>query len=149
MHKKFIFLSFFALLATIAFVGCGSGKLKTVNVTGIVTLDGQPVEGASVRFNPVDQAMGHPAFGKTDVSGRYHLQTILGEVDAGTTPGLYMVTISKVELVGTGRMITTSEGEHEEMIGVERLPEKTANFSTTDIEREVENKRTNVFDFDF
>jgi len=152
MHTRFVFFSFVALLATAAFVGCGSGKLRTVNVSGTITLDGEAVEGASVSFSPVDSAAGHPAFGSTDAAGRYRLQTPLGEPDAGTTPGRYKVTISKGKMVdaGTGKVMGVGPDgvEVKEQKNVETMPAKTASFKTTDLEAVVENKRENVFNFD-
>ncbi len=77
-----------------AFAGCpGSGTgVDTVAVTGTVTLDGQPVEGANVAFAP-KSADGKAAAGATDASGRFTLTTI--EAGDGAVPGSYGVTITK------------------------------------------------------
>ena len=150
MNTRFVFLSFFILLAVFAFAGCGSGKLKTVRVSGTVTLDGEAVEGATVIFSPAESGMGHPAIGKTDASGHYRLQTQLGEVDAGTTPGKYKVVINKEKLIETGKVagMAPSGNPKMEQVFVETMPEKTAKIETTDMEAVVENKKENVFDFD-
>ena len=101
-----------------------------------------------MRFSPVNEASGHPASGRTDASGRYALQTVLGRAGAGTTPGTYKVVISRVELVNTNQMELQIEGPPRPMQRpVERMPAKTANFNTTDLEVTVENRRENVFDF--
>jgi len=56
--------------------GCG-GKYTPVPVSGVVTLDGKPVEGATVYFYPVgDEREGRPATGNTDKNGEYHLSTM-------------------------------------------------------------------------
>jgi hypothetical protein len=53
--------------------GCGSGDTPPLGqVTGAVTLDGKPVEGAVIQFEPTTS--GFPtAFGKTDKDGKYEL----------------------------------------------------------------------------
>lgn len=52
--------------------GCGSGeRLPLGRVTGVVTLNGRPLEGANVMFQPTSS--GRSSFGLTDVDGRYHL----------------------------------------------------------------------------
>ncbi|MCH5373930.1 MAG: carboxypeptidase-like regulatory domain-containing protein, partial [Planctomycetes bacterium] len=58
-------------------------------VTGIVTLDGEPLEGAKVIFQP---KKGQPAAGITDGKGRYSLTTL--ENHDGAVPGQYRVIIS-------------------------------------------------------
>ena len=88
---------FITILAAIVLtIGCGKGKLATINVTGKVTYEGEPLADAAVRFSPKG-AEGNAAYGTTDANGFYKLQTLLGEANAGTTPGEYLVTISKRE----------------------------------------------------
>lgn len=69
-----------------------SDNPATVPVTGVVTLDGQPVEGANVMFQSPEQG----SFGLTDAQGRYELQTF--EPGDGAMPGEYRVAISKVKV---------------------------------------------------
>lgn len=60
---------FASLLVGVAFlVGCGGEQFG--NVSGKVTLDGQPLAGATVEFSPEG---GSPAYGVTDEQGRYTL----------------------------------------------------------------------------
>jgi hypothetical protein len=77
------------LLATI--VGCGQ-KPSGIPVTGIVTIDGAPVGGATVTFTPVG-GQGGVAVGMTDGSGRFNLSSGAG---SGALPGSYAVTITKL-----------------------------------------------------
>lgn len=72
--------------------GCGGG---TASVSGVVTLDGKPVEGASVSFAPVSGDGGGigGSYGKTDAQGRYELRTVVGD-RSGAAPGKHKVTIS-------------------------------------------------------
>jgi hypothetical protein len=74
-------------------LGCaGGGSLDTVPISGIVTLDGTPVEGASVVFAPTSGG-GSAASGVTDRGGRYRLTT--RDPNDGALPGSYLVMVSK------------------------------------------------------
>jgi hypothetical protein len=74
----------------IAFAGCSGGRDKNQNtITGLVTLDDQPLAGARVQFFPLDSGYDGPRalFGaRTDSEGRY--RTV-------GAPGTYKVTIVK------------------------------------------------------
>jgi hypothetical protein len=84
------------LLITTLFVsGCGprtSHLPKTVPATGIVTLDGKPVEGAQVVIIPAKEGV-TGASAITDASGRFALRAF-PEKD-GAIPGDYKVQVSK------------------------------------------------------
>ena len=91
---------FFVCLAALAFlVGCADkgADVGTTAVTGTVTLDGQPVEGASVSFSP-KSADGRGAAGLTDASGRFSLTTVAS--GDGAMPGSYQVAVSKTTTSG-------------------------------------------------
>jgi hypothetical protein len=75
--------------------GCGpdtSHLPKTVPASGIVTLDGKPVEGAQVVLVPAGDGA-HGAFGTTDASGSFSLRAF--EQKDGAVPGEYKVQVSK------------------------------------------------------
>lgn len=79
-------------------VGCGPDLPGTVPVTGTVTLDGAPVEGATVNFL---SAAGLAASGKTDAAGKFSLKTTVGSQSAeGATLGRHQVAIVKTESDG-------------------------------------------------
>jgi hypothetical protein len=79
------------LLGTAA--GC-RGKYTPVPVSGVVTLDDKPVEGATVYFYAIGDAMdGRTAQGITDKDGAFRLST-LGNND-GALPREYKVVIHK------------------------------------------------------
>jgi hypothetical protein len=86
---------FFAL---ITLTGCGA-ESSTVPVSGIVTQNGKPVEGATVTFvrGSGDLSKGEIASGRTDASGRYELTTHFGPKSSaqGAPPGEYKITVSK------------------------------------------------------
>jgi hypothetical protein len=90
--KYVLALMSFAVMAT--FAGCGGGNpFDTVPVTGTVTLDGQPVDGALVLFQPSGDHKA--ASGTTDSSGKFTLTT--GNAGDGAMPGQYKVTVSKTK----------------------------------------------------
>lgn len=85
------------LLVLISLAAIGCGKAPTVPVSGRVTLDGQPLEGASVLFQPVvadANADGFGSVGQTDADGRFELKAI-GLPHRGAIPGSHRVYISK------------------------------------------------------
>lgn len=146
MTKQFSIILFLVVL--VAFVpACGDKKLKTEGVTGTVTLDGQPLPNATVYFTPLDGS-GNEAVGTTDSNGVYRLQTLLGKVDAGTTPGKYSVKFSCYEEFETGKTYTNDEGkEIPETDERSIIPQKYESAQTSGFEAEVV-KGANTFDFD-
>jgi hypothetical protein len=81
------------------FSSCGRSPLKTEKVTGIVTLDGQPLAEATICFNP-QHSDGYIGYATTNSEGRYVLQTALGAGGAGTVQGDYVITIKKSKGIG-------------------------------------------------
>ncbi|MGL4554529.1 MAG: hypothetical protein ACRC33_25475 [Gemmataceae bacterium] len=76
-----------------AAAGCGGGS--TASVSGVVTLNGKPLEGASVSFTPMSadpNAVGG-SYGKTDARGRYQFKTVAGNAN-GAAFGKHRVAIS-------------------------------------------------------
>jgi hypothetical protein len=77
----------FAITAT----GCGpSVKVPTAPVSGVVTVNGKPVEGLEVVFVP--EAKIRPGIGITDVSGRYEAKFL--QAQWGVPLGPCVVRIS-------------------------------------------------------
>jgi hypothetical protein len=79
------------LLVALAAAGCGKAKPATAPVTGRVLLDGKPVAGAAVMFEPVEG--GVPARGGTGADGGFTLSTF-GR-DDGALVGRHRVSVSK------------------------------------------------------
>lgn len=92
--------------------GCGSSndRPELGQVTGTVTLDGEPLAGIAVVFSPDN---GRPARGKTDELGRYKL-TYIGQT-AGAKIGHHRVEIAPQE-----------EGEDEEELQAANAGEETS-----------------------
>lgn len=92
------------LAATTAVLGCAKetdpNRPATYPVTGTVTLNGEPVEGATVVFQKTDRS--HGAVGETGPGGSYSLTSF--EANDGAVPGEYLVSIYKYpkeEVTGT------------------------------------------------
>jgi len=85
------------LLALTLVIGCGkSGNFATVS--GTVTYNGNPVEGAQVAFHSTVEVEGKKQSSyaaQTDSSGKYVIASV-GK-DPGIPPGLYKVTVTKWE----------------------------------------------------
>jgi len=77
--------------------GCNKGPtVATFPVTGTVTYEGKPVEGASVMFMSKNPD-GPKATGDTDAEGKFSLTTYLGpkQILKGAVPDEYKVAIMK------------------------------------------------------
>lgn len=75
--------------------GC-SGGTTVAPVAGVVTLDGQPLAGASITTQPIatgDQHPGSGSFGKTDQEGRFELELVT-PAKKGAVVGEHRVMIS-------------------------------------------------------
>lgn len=79
--------------------GCGDGRPSLVPVSGTVMLNGAPIEGALVGFEP-DGIDGYsrPSIATTDSAGKF----VVGTYDKadGMPEGKYKVTVLKKEVVG-------------------------------------------------
>ena len=146
-----ITLLFITLLTVVAISGCGS-KLDTIKVSGTITFDGAPLADATVNFSPETEGVGLPAYGTTDASGNYVLQTPQGAVDGGTTPGKYLVTVHKREKTPVaetpGEYDGTSSAPDPNLPRPKSLiPERYERVATSGLTATVEKDNT-VFNFD-
>ena len=152
-------LSTICCVSSILFlVGCGgadmAGRPARVPAGGVVMMNGEPISGATVVFSPVSHQEGASAV--TDDEGRFRLRTF--DPDDGAVPGMYKVTIRKVEML-PGRPVRSGEGgsggeggEEEDEVPppIEKYitPEKYGRASTTDLEADVEEGGSNEFMFE-
>jgi hypothetical protein len=119
-----------AVLAVTA-AGCGSGNHPPLGrVSGVVTLDGQPLVDADVTFQP--EETGRASVGTTDSSGRYEL--------------IYFNEV-RGALVGKHRVLITTlrDGDDSSPNIPERLPPRYHRESDTQVEV---TKGSNTFNFD-
>ena len=93
-------LAALAICSFLSLVGCGSEEgPKLAAVTGTVTLDGQPVEGAGLQFS-VEAPGGGVAYGRTDENGRYEMH--FGKSRTGAVVGKNRVKITSDDRVTVG-----------------------------------------------
>lgn len=154
------------LVLTVGLIGgCSRGpsRPKTYSVSGTVTFNGQPVEGASVIFVPKSMVQGgagqnaqgpQVATAETDAQGRYQLTTFAkGD---GAIPGEYLVKVFKYPKpetpAGTGgqgeeeyRPPEEAETQPAAATPKNLLPDKYANERTSGLSFTVEAK-ANTFD---
>lgn len=151
------------LCVLVALTGCaGSDFPKTYKVSGTVTLDGKPVDGAMVTFLPA--AGQKVAIGSTNADGQFKLSTF--NPSDGAQPGGYKVTITKFFAPPTGSPpplepgvladgnITESYAPPKANEKTEAnkdknlLPEKYASDATSGLIATVAENNNNNFDFD-
>jgi hypothetical protein len=93
-------LSVIVLAFLLTAVGCN--RNAQLPVSGAVTLDGSPLSGGSISFQPADPSASRGS-GATIRDGRYAIPAAQGLV-----PGKYLVTIEASRL--TGRMVPGADG---------------------------------------
>lgn len=92
MQPKLQYTLFAATLVIL--IGCGESDMPDVaTVTGKVSLDGQPLEGAAIKFWPVDG--GRTATAVTDAAGEYSLD--YNATTKGAKVGKNEVRVSKFD----------------------------------------------------
>ncbi len=123
------------LVAVLALVLAGCGR-RAVPVQGVVTLDGEPLAGATVVFMP--DGGGRPANGYTAADGMFQLTTF--QPNDGALPGTYRVLVQKTEaqkdqtaaeLSALQRAKAKFEGKTLQKSRVSPVPAVYANFETS------------------
>lgn len=78
-------------------LGCGSSEQEIAPVSGVILLDGEPLPGTTVVFQPVAKAgsniAGPGSSGTCDSEGRYQLQLQTAEGQDGAVVGNHKVSI--------------------------------------------------------
>lgn len=124
--------------------GCGGGPFDIASVSGVVTLDGAPLDGATVRFKPQRQSdnplVGPGSIGLTDAEGRYRLTTHDGA--SGAVVGPHRVSISTYDK----RMVDPKNSDRVKVFAEERVPEHYRKAS--ELSFEVPSGGTNEANFD-
>lgn len=102
-----LFIPTFALVLP----GCSESGPPLGIVTGIVTLDGQPLEGAAIVFSPKAQAAdAGSSSGKTGQDGKYSLE--FGSSRKGAYLGDHNVIIEHKNYFKTDHAATVKEGQN-------------------------------------
>ncbi|QDU64812.1 hypothetical protein Pan216_57050 [Planctomycetes bacterium Pan216] len=143
----------YVAVSTLVIVGCGSSgpmdkweksRPPVYPVSGVVTLAGEPVEGAVVLFQ--SQEKSRSAYGTTDAAGRFQLTTF--EASDGAVAGPQRVSINK-------SIETAAEASEEDRRGASSkpkitwlTPERYASFDTSELTVNVLEDQSNEFAFD-
>lgn len=129
------------LTALSVLTGCGSGDdgPKLTNVTGTVTIDGEPATSGTVAFAPVD-GLGNTATGTVDSDGQFEMST--HRPGDGVAPGKYKVGISIVDTPAHGDADGTLHA------ATYRTPEKYMNPELSGLVVEIEDKASQTVTFE-
>ncbi|WP_417381247.1 carboxypeptidase-like regulatory domain-containing protein [Gimesia sp.] len=117
-------------------LGCGSTEDKRPQrtaVSGIVTFDGEPIEGASITFRPVEES-GQTANGRSNEEGQFQMGTFEGT--DGVVAGDYIVMISKIKSTSSPEVLPEDDPNYDpdpqpEPPPENLLPEKYSNAETS------------------
>lgn len=93
MNRNLLKVTFLSLCL---FPGCGGGDgLERAPITGLVTVQGAPLAGASVQFMPASGTPGEGALGTSDAEGKF---TVISsrQSDEGIPAGEYTVRVSRL-----------------------------------------------------
>jgi len=128
----------FAGLASVLLLGglsgCGDAGPSRMEISGMVTLDGEPLDQGSIDFR--DTAGELPSSGAMISAGAYHIPH-----EKGLLPGRYQVSIDSAATDGQ----TASPTEYSMSIPVSRIPLKYNGKS--ELTAEVSETGANCFDF--
>ena len=100
-----------AVVLLAASCGCGTQANKAVKVSGLVTLDGVPLEGAKVTFYPASGES--PPMGISNRAGKFELLTFdlkTRTSTEGALPGEYKVTVKMPTSGGRNPGESNAEG---------------------------------------
>ncbi len=139
MSRHRIWLAILALQSSIAWVGCGDRDgLPRRAVAGSVTLDGQPLDGGRIEFQPV--GLEGTATGAAIERGLYRIGR-----DQGPTPGRYRVNISAPVPTGPSSEPEDANPGRGQPGATERIPARYNAASTLTVE--VKGDAGDPFDF--
>jgi hypothetical protein len=139
-------LGFSAIVAPLTLAGCGGTDLDLGQVSGKVTMNGQPVSAATVSFIPdsAQNTRGPMSSGILNEQGEFTLSTIDGV--EGAVIGYHKVTVTCPFDESAG---SSAAGDAVAPVSTTPcdVPDKYEGYATTDLTAEVE-KGTNEFTFD-
>lgn len=129
---RWLFVVF--VLAVPAISGCSGGSLGS-NVSGVVTLDGNPIGPGVAIFAPVG-GKENPAIGAIQPDGTYFLKT---SQERGLRPGTYHVAL-QIHEVPTD----LAPGQRDTRPTKSRIPQKYTAVESSGLEFEVEPGSTTI-----
>ena len=92
LAKRFLVIQAILAFVCLFQIGCGKRTVKVYPVRGEVYFNGQPAEGATIHFHPVDKKACPPAYATVNDDGSYSLTTF--KSDDGAAEGDYIVTVN-------------------------------------------------------
>lgn len=143
MSCRFRISSLLVICVVLPFSGCGGGMSDMPDigqVSGVVTVDGQPKSDLMVTFQPES---GRPSYATTDASGAYELR--YNRDTPGAKIGSNLVTISTATDDGDGSGEDYGDGSD----SPDAIPAKYNTLASTNSEMTVEVKSgSNEFNWD-
>lgn len=143
---------FGAFAALVALVGCsGKSRDDLAQVSGVVTMDGAPLDGGKVTFHSTVETGGAKGVYSTytDSNGKYVIATV-GK-DPGLPPGMYKVTVTKADpkLKGGAAMEGMDAGQLEAMGATKNsLGGDYERFDTTKLSATLQTGKNDNVNFD-
>lgn len=86
-------LRYFLVLMLLAVCGCGGDGIERTPILGKLTIQGEPLGGASIEFTPAGSSDTPGAMGVSDTSGKFEVISSR-RGDEGIPPGEYKVRVS-------------------------------------------------------
>lgn len=126
--------------------GCGDSEYPLAPVSGVVTLDGAPLAGGVVNFQPTSSDSLPPGPGstsRTDDQGRFSLKTVDG--DAGAVVATHRVRIYSAG----GGTKDLAPGKDMDVVASKRLVERVPPRYNYDTTLEIEVPKTGLSTADF
>ncbi|MDR3232554.1 MAG: carboxypeptidase-like regulatory domain-containing protein [Planctomycetaceae bacterium] len=131
------------LLLVLFAAGCGQRGLQGLaQVSGTITLNGQPLDGATISLLPVTEGL-RAAGAVSDASGNFRVTTL--HSNDGVQPGEYLISVTKVHLEGVLPAAEVrklkAEGKEYNPTQIQRIPEKYLKAETSDLKIAVKSGR--------
>jgi hypothetical protein len=142
MFKRKWLIRASGLLVLAILAGCSKSSGSYATISGVVTHNGNPVDNGKVTFHSTAQVDGKPgtvASALTDSSGKYLIATVGKE--PGIPPGLYKVTITKMDAKGAPPEGWDAGQAEASGAGINMLPKDYENVATTKLSVTLEQGR--------
>lgn len=108
-----------ACVTTLLLAGCGDG-IHRVNLTGVVTAQKKPIDGAVVQLIPKGTTTGDGGIGGSDSEGKFTVVSSRQE-HPGIPPGTYTVLVSRL-VDQDGTLLPEGAGQAEYPDGFDSVP---------------------------
>ncbi len=117
------------------------GRPPVYPTSGTVMVDGRPMQGVTVMFQPVDEAGGKPGTAITDSNGAFAAQTF--DPGDGLTAGKHRVSLRKTVMLDKQGNEVAEIREPGDVKETHLIPKKYQEFKTSGIEVEIKAEGSN------